>query len=311
MYLEVYIDVIFLINYIMDLLLLFIVKIILKRNTTRLKLYIAALIGAISSCILAIIPQLNGLLQFILSYIIIAYLMVLVAFGQQNTKTRMKACIVLYISTFFLGGVLNSLYYTFGFGDIFKELFNGGFLTNRTATYYLVSIITAMGAIYIFIKILMNLRSGALELYETYLHFNDKSIKLMGLLDTGNSLYDPILKKPVLITEYNVIKSLFSDVETRYIERILYSLDRKFTHNSRDEIAIHKDTSAEVDHIKIRMVPYHSIGKSGILPAIEINQVVIWDREEKIKNEKVLIGISGTKISKYDEYQIILHRDVM
>lgn len=309
MYLEVYIDVIFIINYIMDLLLLFIVKTILKITTSKIRLLSGALIGAISSCILAIIPWLNGFIQFLLSYLVIAYFMIFICFGKSKNKTRMKAFCLLYISTFFLGGTLNSLYYTLGFGNFFKELLNGGLLANRTTIFYIVSIIAAILAVYVFVNVLMTMRSGELELYETELYFKDQRIRLVGLMDTGNSLYDPILRKPVLIAEYNVLKPLFSTSEIKYLNGILKVFDKNFDRSESKEDS--NLTDSEEDDVKIRMIPYHSIGKSGMLPAVEMNQVIIWDREEKIKNEKVLVAVSGTRISKHDEYQIILHRDVM
>ena len=294
----------------MDLLLLFIVKSILKITTSKIRLLSSALIGAISSCILAILPWLNGFIQFVLSYIVVAYFMILLAFGISTKKTRIKAFCLLYISTFFLGGTINSLYYTLGFGNFFKELLNGGLLTNRTTTFYVVSIIAAILAVYVFVNILMSIRSGELELYETELYFKDQKIKLIGLMDTGNSLYDPMLRKPVLIADYNVLKPLFSTSEIKYLNGILKVFDKNFDRSKSNDNS-NLNNSFEEDSVKIRMIPFHSIGKSGMLPAIEMNQVIIWDREEKIKNEKVLVAVSGTRISKHDEYQIILHRDVM
>lgn len=277
MYLEVYIDVIFIINYIMDLLLLFIVKTILKLNTKTKRLVLGALAGGLCACLLAVFPALNGLLQFVLSYIGIVFLMIRITFGKQGIGTTLKSCLLLYISTFFLGGMLHMFYYGLKDGEVLR--IGENFLSKPNTGYLLLSIVAGGCSVYLFICVLNHLRSKDLELYHTELYLKDKVVKIKGLLDTGNCLYDPIYRKPVLVTEHKVLQPLLG--------------------------------AEGMNNVKITMVPFHSVGSNGVMPAVFLDKVVVYEGNEQIKNENVLVAISKNRISKNDEYQIILHRDVM
>lgn len=311
MYLEVYVDVIFVINFIMDLVLLFMVKEIVKLKTTKLKLLGGAAFGGISACIMSVLPNLNVILQFIISYIVITTFMIKITFGKLKSRTGIKACIILYISTFFLGGILNSLYYNSRLGYYFAQLLEGKLIYERSFLYFILSSLALVIAIIIFIFIINNLRSGELALYNTELTYGSNKIKLVGLLDTGNSLYDPISKKPVLVMYVEALTKLLSNEEMSFLNMILNTTGEKTKNHSITNTKIQSTDDNTAEKLKIRMIPYHSIGKSGMMPAIVIDQVVIWDEEEQISNNHVLIAVSGTRISKQNEYQIILHREIM
>jgi len=237
--------------------------------------------------------------------------MIRITFGKLKTRTGIKACIILYISTFFLGGILNSLYYNSRLGYYFVQLIEGRLIHERSFLYFILSSLALVIAIIIFIFIINNLRSGELTLYNTELTYGGNKIKLVGLLDTGNSLYDPISKKPVLVMDIEAFTMLLSNEEMSFLNMILSTTGEKTRCQSITNTKIQSTDDNTAEKLKIRMIPYHSIGKSGLMPAIVIDQVVIWDEEEQISNNQVLIAVSGTRISKQNEYQIILHREIM
>lgn len=314
LYLEVYVDVIFIINFIMDILLLLIVKKILKCKKRLIRLLCGAGIGAIGACILAVVPKLNGFIQFLTAYVIICFSMILISFGFKNLAETIKAVVLLYITTFFLGGVINSLYYHSMVGYYFEELIQGRLFQNQSMAYFVLAIIVSAVAVRVFIVTLKNLRSGDLQTYETELSYGDKSIRIIGLLDTGNDLYDPIYGKPVIIAEYSALESLLTVHQKNLLQVMLDTLDGKHTSlNEKDnslENSILQDGAEE--HFNIMMIPYHSIGKkNGMLPAIVMNRVVILSGEEKIYNEKVYTAVSREKLSKQKKYQVILHSGIM
>lgn len=312
MYLEIYIDVIFIINFIMDIILLHTVKKILKCTSSFWRILCGAGIGAIGACIVSLIPSLNALIQFLLSYIVICTAMVYIAYNQKSWKARIKTVILLYITTFFLGGVINSIYYYTNIGYYFKELIQGRLFSNRNSAFFALAILIMFVTIPIFIKSISNLHGGSLELYPVELLYKDKSVRVVGLLDTGNSLYDPIYGKPVIIAECSALESLFSTHQANILNTLLDTVegtdlpDKKMSPLDTDHLY---DEGEE--QLNIMMIPYHSIGKNGMLPAILMSRIIIWDGEEQICNEKVLTAVSRNRISKEREYQLILHRDIM
>lgn len=314
LYLEVYIDVIFLINFIMDMILLQIVKKILKCSSGKFRIIGGAAIGAGGACILAVVPNINGLVQFLIAHVFICTAMICIAYHQVNWKARIKAVIVLYITTFFLGGVMNSLYYYSKLGYYFRELIDGKLFQNRNKTYFAFAILVGFTAVHIFIETLRSFRGGDLELYPADFFYGDKSVRIVGLLDTGNSLYDPIYGKPVLIAEFSALAPLLSVRQSNMLQVLLDTVEGNVSATNKNEASLESSINYDddEDRLNIMMIPYHSIGKkNGMLPAIVLNRVVIWDGEEQICNEKVLTAVSGNRLSRQSEYQVILHRDIM
>ncbi len=314
MYLEIYVDVIFVINFIMDILLLLIVRKILKYKNSVFRLLSGAAIGALGACILAVLQGLNGLIQFLAAYVVICFAMIIVSFQFRNLAATFKAVFILYITTFFLGGVLNSLYYHSMLGYYFTELIQGRLFQNLNMGYFVLAVLVGTIAVKILIFTVNNIRSGELQTFETELTYGDKSIKIIGLLDTGNDLYDPIYGKPVIVAEFAAIEPLLTVRQKNQLQIILDTFDggRTFLNEKGNSLENSNLQEQEDEHFNIIMIPYHSIGKkNGMLPAIVMNRVVIFNGEEKIYSEKVYTAINREKLSKRREYQVILHRGIM
>jgi len=296
----------------MDLLLLFIVKKILKCKTTKLRMVLGGGIGATGACILAIIPELNGFLQFLFSYCLICTGMIYVSFIQKGWKARIKSIAVLYISTFFLGGFLNALYYNTRLGIFFRDLMNGRLFQDLNKTYFVIAILFGTIAIIVFIHTYYSFRKGNSRLYTTELFYREKKVRVMGLLDTGNGLRDPIFGKPVIIANYSAISQLLSENQAKQLKIWMDHLDGNHTTDPYQYFSEEFGTDDNKERLNIMMIPYRSVGKmNGILPAFTMDKVILWDEEEQICNEKVLTAVCADRLSTQNEYQVILHKDIM
>jgi stage II sporulation protein GA (sporulation sigma-E factor processing peptidase) len=178
--------------------------------------------------------------------------------------------------------------------------------------YFIIAAITGAAAIGVFIKMFKNLRSGDMQLLETELSYGEKSIQIIGLLDTGNDLYDPIYGKPVIIAEISAINPLLNSYQRNQLQVLLDTLDGKTAQMNHQSLSSEEMKENEKDPFNMMMIPYHSIGKkNGILPAIIMNRVVIGKGAEKIINQKVYTAVSREILSSKGRYQVILHRDMM
>ncbi|SHO49942.1 sigma-E processing peptidase SpoIIGA [Anaerocolumna xylanovorans] len=297
MYLEVYVDVIFIINFIMDFILLATVKRILKYESSHLRICLGAGVGAAGACLFAVTPDINRLLRFLLAYFLLSYLMVRITFSRKSWRERIKAVVLLYISTFFLGGLLNGLYYYTGFGL---------YLADNSRLYLLLAFVSGTAGMLIFAGFLKKLRYKESELYPAELVFREKVVRAVGFMDTGNCLRDPYLGKPVIVTEYTVIEPLLTNSENTMLQKLLDNFEEGC---SSGDFLEWKEAAGEI--LPIRLIPFHSVGKSGILPAFELDKVVLWEGEEETVREKVLTAVSRRKLSVRKDYQIILHKEVM
>lgn len=315
MYLEVYIDVIFFINFIMDLIILIIVKNIIKFPSTKVRLCLGAALGALCACILSVFQGINAFIQILFVYIFISYFMIAITFTKQKIKARIKGVILLYITTFFLGGVMNSLYYYTKLGYYFTEIMNGRFSNinlfhNRKLSFILLALLFLILSVFTFMAVFKN-GSKDLGLYQIELIYGGKTTKIVGFLDTGNRLYDPIFRKPVMITDFLAIAPLLSNNQIRQVRTVLDS----FEDNNEISAAVSDDLqecSDEAEPVNIMMIPYRSVGKKhGLLPALILDELTIWNGDEKTSRKRVYTAISGNVLNGQREYQAILHKEIM
>ncbi|MFV0342243.1 MAG: sigma-E processing peptidase SpoIIGA [Anaerocolumna sp.] len=313
-YLEVYIDVIFIINFMMDLILLVMVKNIIKFPTSKFRLCLGAFVGAVSACIFSLVQNINTVVQMLIVYIFISYFIIVAAFKKQKIKARIKGVILLYITTFFLGGAMNAIYYNTKIGYYFSEIVNGRFVNieifhNRKVLYIILAMIMILLSIFIFVAIFKHSKSEP-GLYQMELVYGEKKTNIVGFLDTGNQLYDPIFRKPVIITDFLAIAPLLSNKQLRLVRAVLNTFD------DNNEISTAKGNDLqeekELDPVNLMMIPYSSVGKKhGMLPALILDEITIWDGDEKTNRKRVYTAISGNVLSGQRDYQAILHKEIM
>ncbi len=306
MYLDVYVDVIFIINFIMDFILLTVVKKILRYTGSSIRCCLGAAAGALGACVFAVIPYLNHLIQFLTAYILLSCLLVMISFGRRNLKEFLKAAGLLYITTFFLGGLLNSLYYYTSFGYYFRELMQGRLLSKQGYQYFYLAVLAGTIGLIIFISLLKRLRYKETDYYKTELYFKERTVKAVGFMDTGNCLKDPYFGKPVIVAEYTVIEPLLTDSQNN----MLCNLFDDFS-NGTSMPGLNKEEVQPDEYLPLRMIPFQSVGKKGMLPAIVLDKIILWEGKEETVREKVLTAISRENVSVRKDYQIILHREVM
>ncbi|NLA43968.1 sigma-E processing peptidase SpoIIGA, partial [Candidatus Saccharibacteria bacterium] len=99
----IYIDLVILINFIIDLLLLISVDLLLKRKTKFKRIIIASLLGSISTLLLFYI---NNNFILLLFKLLISILMVVIAFKYETFNYFKDNIIWLYILGIILGGTI-------------------------------------------------------------------------------------------------------------------------------------------------------------------------------------------------------------
>ena len=188
---KIYLDLIFFLNLIFDFLLLLTVKIVLKRNTSLKRIFLGALLGSFS--ILLLFLSISSLELFLFK-IIISILMIIISFGYKDKEYFFKNIIYLYFSSIILGGFLYFLNITFSYKNNGIIFFNNGFSINVIFLIIISPII-----LYFYIK-----QNKSLKIINNYNYiveftYNNKKYKYNAYLDTGNKLYDPYTKKPVIL----------------------------------------------------------------------------------------------------------------
>lgn len=304
MYLEVYPDIVFILNFIIDFILLFLLKKVNKKSGSMKRLMLAAAIGALFAAVLSIFPWCSVIIRFLLFHFIGSVLMILTAFGKMKKLDLMKQVGALYLITYFLGGLINSIYYYTNFRLFLIKVGKGLTFSNISGKFVIVIVLILAPVSLLLLKLFRYFKKNALETYEIVLFYENRSIEARGFMDTGNCLHDPVYHKPVMVVEASVMENLlppevYSDITAvrRYMEENITDVSRWNLDN---------------DHIlRLRFIPYRSVGKSGIMPGIILDKVIINTGEKSICVEKVTAAISDQCLSDKKEYNVILHKELL
>jgi stage II sporulation protein GA (sporulation sigma-E factor processing peptidase) len=193
--------------------------------------------------------------------------------------TILKAVCLLYIMTFLFGGMLN--FAAYGKNISVEQLLLAG----------LILFILIRGAIFIYTFY----KRSFDKICEVTISLDNRQIRLRGLVDTGNSLVEPISKKPVNIVPLEVVKELLTKKQMNYIRTFLeYGIESIET--DWDELS------------GICYIPYCSVGKkNGLLPAIKVERMRIIQGEKVSEITKPIIGICQNEFVSDKRYHIILN----
>lgn len=194
---KVYLDLLFILNFGFDFILLLTVSIILRRNITLKRIILGSIIGAVS--IFTLFMKINSLQLFLIK-IIISILMILATFSYKNIKYFFKNFFFLYTISMLLGGFLYFLNVEFSYKQEGLVFYHDKLSINVVFLIILSPII-----LYIYIRQAMHLKNNYSNYYKVNILFHNKTIHLNGFLDTGNKLKDPYTGKPVMIVNEKII----------------------------------------------------------------------------------------------------------
>lgn len=181
----IYIDLVILLNYFFDSLILLTVNITLKRNISLKKILFVSLLGELS------------LLGFLLSN---KYLLILL---------KLEVSIILNIFTFkykdIFYTVTNVLYF------YMVSIILGGFiyyLKLNNLSYFFILLLVPL-ILYLYIKQNLNMKTTINKTYPLTIYFpNKRKLSLTGFVDTGNKLRDPVTKKWVVLVNKKLLQGV-------------------------------------------------------------------------------------------------------
>lgn len=279
----IYMDVFFVVNLIMDFIILKAAAHYIKPQTTFVRCLAGGAVGSLLACLSLLLSYENMMVHMLFSYIFTVAAMVFATYGRCSPKQMIKRSLWLYFVTVFMGGAMNLLYdYTY-FGYILRGIFEAVYENPVN----LIKLCLFSGISYVVLQWfygLLSRRTHVDGFVTVKLATNGKQVKVNGLIDSGNSLFDPYYGKPVHIVEYEAVQGILEGVD------------------------MHKE--------KYRLVPFHSLGKkNGLIEVLDFDELVVYaddDEESGIKytEKKPAVGIYKATLSGENKYQMLLNSTV-
>ena len=275
----VYIDSVFLLNLIINYLLLLVAAKIAGVGARRLRVLCGALVGALYAAAVWF-PGLDALASW-WGKAVVAALMAAAAYaGYARGRFLRLLCVFVAVSFALGGGVLAVELLVYGRaspGGIpalpidFKTL-----LLTAAVSYALLTLVFRRAA-----------RHGPRELLKVRVRHNGRETELTALLDSGHNLHDPISGSGVLV------------VGPDAAERILgHPVPERLT---RDPVgALGDGEPLGLPALRLRLIPYRTVGAEGFLPAFQPETVWLGKRKEPM-----LIALSPHPVSDGGPYQAL------
>lgn len=205
MYYELYIDVLFLVNFMMDYILLLLTRKMLKCTATHGNVFIGAMAGSFLTCLVIVLPIPYAVLKFVLFHAVINIMMIRFGLKIKDMRNTVKALLTLYAGGFLLGGVMEHLSQYVKMGSMF--------LFVAVLSYYLVLWIWSF---------LDSLQKVNRYRCKAELYIGEKKYCISGIIDTGNCLHDPITNEPVSILDKKTAMKFWKSGKAENIRYVPY-----------------------------------------------------------------------------------------
>lgn len=291
----IYIDVLFAVNLLINYIILRSCKIFVNLKQNNFRIAFGALIGA-AYAVLIFFPDFS-ILYTAISKFLISMLIVAAAYPFFTVRSYIKTLLVFYLVSIGFGGCVLCVFY---FSDVGAKLgavySNGVFYFNLPWTILLLSGLIFYVSAKIFGIVSKKIYSSHNLKKKLIISHKNNTAEITALLDTGNSLIDPISLTPVIIAEYKLIKNLFSeDVQNGFemlgmnnIEYIMSDVTKK--------------------GLSARIIPFSSLGKeNGMLIGFVPDKIEIRDECGVRVLDKCVIGLYNKPLSKDRSYGALLN----
>lgn len=298
----VYLDILILENIVINYFILLVTSKFSKNRTSNLRLFMGALTGAVYIALVIYFPIIevnyNMGAKFILSILMIA-----ISFPLEGISGFFKTLAIFYVSTFIFAGAAYAFLTLNQSGGFIQ---NGMFYNFKESkwTSLMLSIILAGIIIRIFMEILQYRYVKDKLLVNLQIAFESQAIDLAALIDTGNSLHDPLTNMPVIVVEYGAIKEILPQEIKEIFEKSKDS----------DLACVTAIISNSKWISRFRLIPFSSLGKdNGMLIGFKPDYIKIGEEKDKKRenNNNVIIGIYNNILSKNSKYKALLNPELI
>lgn len=276
----VYADILIFLNTVINFLLLKITGKLCGDKNRFIRSVAAAFAGGLFSLYI-LIRQTNFIIELSVR-IVVSAIMAVISFGVKSIKLIFKQIVILFGLSFLFAGIMISFWF------IFKP---DNLLINNGIVYFDVSPIVLIGMsviAYFFVSVVMFVLKRRIrgdKYCRVTLKFGERCEELIALLDTGHALRDTINGSPVVIVDKKYGERLFGEVSVTSPTYLEGQLKKRY-----------------------RIIPYNTIGGSGIMPAFKCDSATAVIDGKSYKTEQIIAAISNTEFG--DSHNAIINPNI-
>lgn len=287
----IYADMVLLVNCIMNSVILVLTAHAAAISFSWKRVFLTAFLGGVYS--LAGIYSEMALLYTIPGKLLASVALVLLAFGYKSIKTTLILIGIFFIVSFVLGGAtLGWLYF------IQTEApQKAGNIINLSGVNLAVGCIITVMLLLIIVKRMLSRMNQRQTFYKARIEYNGQSKEITGMLDTGNCLYSPIGRKPVVLLCWQLAIHLLGSEVALY----LTSNDPKLWLENLTEC---KDLEWLA---RVEVIPCQSVGGKNLLLGFRPDSISVMTEDGTACTTEVLIGLYDGVFAGNSDCHALLH----
>ncbi|WP_308638921.1 sigma-E processing peptidase SpoIIGA [Paenibacillus silvisoli] len=302
----VYIDVLFMVNLLIDGSNLLLTAWVRSIRAKWWRVLLAAATGSLYA-VLIVFPPLSFLFTIVIK-VALSIIMLLIAFGFGGIQYFARHVGAFYGVNFAAAGAVLGAHYLFmnSSGKVWQSVaaVNGKFYFLLKPSALFVFSLIGVGY-YIYRSVMLQRKERDLvtnHLAEVNVRIGEKEHACIGLIDTGNQLYEPLTRTPVMVMEAAVWQdvlpaSWISKIREAQVDKLLASMTDEEPFQWRD---------------RLRLVPYRGVNRGAqFMLALKPDLVTIHREGEVYESKKVLIGLDAGKLAHDGTYQAIIHPSLL
>jgi stage II sporulation protein GA (sporulation sigma-E factor processing peptidase) len=267
----VYIDVLIIVSFYINYLLLRASAVIVHKPVRRGRLIAGALLGSFSALIIFMPVMSNAFILVI--RIIAAVLMVAISFSIDSFRELYKCSLLFFFVSFVFAGIEYGIAMMLGGSNALWH--NSVFYVNISLLTLLISTTVSYGILWL-IRRHFDSTNATDRRYTVTVEEHGSIVSFRAISDTGNNLIDYFTGKPVIICPKSGLTSIV-DFDT--VQRML---DCDYIHE------------AVIPPKGWKLIPFSTVGAGGLIPAFHPAKVYIKsDEDKKIKAIDAYIGVSN------------------
>ena len=255
------------------------------------------LIGSI--IILLSITPINTYSGHLFIKLLFSVLMILATFGYKRFRYFFSGLMTFYLTTFLIGGALIGIHYFLIFDfELSSSVFLASIKGFGDPISWLFVLLGFPLAWYFSKRNMEGIEMTKIQyesLIKVMIEIGGIEYSFKGLVDSGNQVYEPITRTPVMFIS---LKDRVSEFPRHLIE---------IAENPEEFIFGKKDLPNSWE-LKFRIIPYKVVGQEHqLIIAILPNKILLEKATEIIEVERGLVSFTMQQLSGDDAFQCIVH----
>ena len=266
----VYVDVLLAVNFFINYFLMLSAGKIMRAEISRSRICLSSVFGAVTALSI-FFPHMNTFVSCLFKLAVSA-IMVLIAYKWQSRKVFLRYFLVTCAVTFGFGGTMFALWLTVAPGGMYFK--NGVTYFNISPEFIVIVTILCYTVITIAGRICDSRENRTRQVKLTVTN-NGSAVCLNVICDTGNLLSEPFSGYPVMIAKRKSVSKILPE-----------HFDDYFSSSS--------SLSGSLSPPDFRVIPYSSVGGSGMLTAFRPEKIRVADKDNPREIENCYVAVSDS-----------------